>query len=261
VRYRGVSEVQLDMYDPAAQTPLAATDLVIRTASDPTALAGVIQAEARAAGPDVVVTGITSMDAVVGRAMAPWRFASWVLALFAGLALLLAIVGLVSVISLDVAHRQREFAIRLALGARSGEVMARVLRGTLARVTLGSLLGLAVAGLLGRALDALLFGVPPVHWPTYAIVLVVVLLVALIAAWAPVRWASRTIRLPSCGDSGPRRTEGYEGVRSISSRARIPDRMPNQNVLRLTSAAVVKQEYISTAREVRIGSTRSCCAR
>ncbi|HVG85099.1 MAG TPA: FtsX-like permease family protein, partial [Vicinamibacterales bacterium] len=191
VRYRGLSEVQLDMYDPAAQTPLAATDLVIRTASDPTALAGVIQAEARAAGPDVVVTGITSMDAVVGRAMAPWRFASWVLALFAGLALLLAIVGLVSVISLDVAHRQREFAIRLALGARSGEVMARVLRGTLARVTLGSLLGLAVAGLLGRALDALLFGVPPVHWPTYAIVLVVVLLVALIAAWAPVRWASR----------------------------------------------------------------------
>ena len=191
VRYRGVSEVQLDMYDPAAQTPLAATDLVIRTASDPTALAGVIQAEARAAGPDVVVTGITSMDAVVGRAMAPWRFASWVLALFAGLALLLAIVGLVSVISLDVAHRQREFAIRLALGARSGEVMARVLRGTLARVTLGSLLGLAVAGLLGRALDALLFGVPPVHWPTYAIVLVVVLFSALIAAWAPVRWASR----------------------------------------------------------------------
>ena len=191
VRYRGLSEVQLDMYDPAAQTPLAATDLVIRTASDPTALAGVIQAEARAAGPDVVVTGITSMDAVVGRAMAPWRFASWVLALFAGLALLLAIVGLVSVISLDVAHRQREFAIRLALGARSGEVMARVLRGTLARVTLGSLLGLAVAGLLGRALDALLFGVPPVHWPTYAIVLVVVLFSALIAAWAPVRWASR----------------------------------------------------------------------
>ena len=93
------------------------------------------KAEARAARPDVIVTGITSMDAAVGRAMAPWRFASWVLALFAGLALLLAIVGLVSVFSLDVAHRQREFAIRLALGARSGEVMARVLRGTLARVT------------------------------------------------------------------------------------------------------------------------------
>lgn len=191
VRYRGLGEVQLDMYDPAAQTPMAATDLVIRTASDPIALAGVIQAEARAARPDIIVTGIASMDAVVGRAMAPWRFASWVLGLFAVLALLLAVVGLVSVISLDVAHRRREFAIRLALGARSAEVMGRVLRGMLARVGLGALIGLTGAAVLSRTLGSLLFGVPALHWPTYALVLVVVLLAALVAAWAPVRWAAR----------------------------------------------------------------------
>lgn len=191
VRYRGLGEVQLDMYDPAAQTPLAATDLVIRTASDPIALAGVIQAEARAARPDIIVTGITSMDAVVGRAMAPWRFASWVLGLFAVLALLLAVVGLVSVISLDVAHRRLEFAIRLALGARSGEVMGRVLRAMLARVALGAVFGLAAAAVLSRTLGALLFGVPPLHWPTYAAVLLVVFAAALAAAWAPVRLAAR----------------------------------------------------------------------
>lgn len=191
VRYRGLAEVQLDMYDPAAQTPMAATDLIIRTTSDPLAMAGVIQAEAREARPDIIVTGVTSMDAVVGRAMAPWRFASWVLALFAALALLLAIVGLVSVISLDVAHRRHELAIRLALGARPEEVMSHVLRGMLARVALGALVGLAAAAVLSRTLGALLFGVPPLHWPTYGIVLIVVLTAALAAAWAPVRWAAR----------------------------------------------------------------------
>ena len=185
VRYRGLAEVQLDMYDPAAQTPLAATDLVIRTASDPTALAGVIQAEARAARPDVILSGITSMEAVVGRAMAPWRFASWVLALFAALALLLAIVGLVSVISLDVAHRRREFAIRLALGARSGEVMARVLRRHAGsrgagRARWSGRRGRCSAGRSARSCSAC----RPLHWPTYGIVLVVVFAAALIAAWA-----------------------------------------------------------------------------
>jgi putative ABC transport system permease protein len=192
VRYRGLGEVQLDMYDPAPQTPLAATDLVIRTPADPLALAAVVQAEARALQPDVIITGITTMDAVVGRAMAPWRFASWVLALFAGLALLLATVGLVSVVGLDVAHRQREFAIRLALGALPGEIVSRVLRGTLARVMLGAILGLIAAAMLSRTLGALLFGVPPLHWPTYGAVLVVVVVAALMAAWAPLRWAART---------------------------------------------------------------------
>jgi ABC-type antimicrobial peptide transport system permease subunit len=170
---------------------MAATDLMIRTSADPLALAGVVQAEARAMEPNVIITGITTMDAVVGRAMAPWRFASWVLALFAALALLLSTVGLVSVVSLDGAHRQREFAIRLALGAPPGEVVSRVLRGTLARVTLGAILGLIAAGVFTRALGALLFGVPPLHWPIYGAVLLVVMLTALIAAWAPVRRAAR----------------------------------------------------------------------
>jgi predicted permease len=192
VRYRGIGEVQLDMYDPAAQTPLAATDLVIRTSADPLALAGAIQAEARAMKPDVIVTGITTMEAVVARAMAPWRFASWVLALFAALALLLAVVGLVGLISLDVAHRQREFAIRLALGARPGEVTSRVLRGTLGRVAVGATAGLLAAATFSQTLEALLFGVPPLHWPTYATVLMVVVLASMIAAWVPVRRAART---------------------------------------------------------------------
>jgi predicted permease len=191
VRYRGIGEVQFDLYDPAAQTPMAASDLVIRTAADPLALAGAIAAEARAAKPDVIVTGVTTMDGVVGRAIAPWRFASWVLTLFAGVALVLAIIGLVSVVGLDVASRQREFAIRVALGARPADVAARVLRRTLTRVALGAAAGLAAAFLFARTLDVLLFGVPALDWPTYGSVLVLVVAAAGLAAWAPVRRASR----------------------------------------------------------------------
>ena len=191
VHYRGLGEVQLDMYDPAAQTPMAATDLVIRTASDPLALAGLVQAEARAAKADVITTGLSTMDAVVGRAMAPWRFASWVLSVFAALAFGLAVMGLVSLIGLDIAQRRREFAIRLALGARPGAVMSRVLRGTLTRVVWGAAAGLTAAGVLSRTLGTLLFGIPPLHWPTYASVVVLVACVAALAAWIPVRWAAR----------------------------------------------------------------------
>jgi putative ABC transport system permease protein len=191
VHYRGIGEAQLDMYDPAAQTPMAATDLVIRTTANPLAIAGLVPVEARAASADVIVTGLTTMEAVVGRAMAPWRFAAWVLALFAGLALLLAVVGLVGLVVLDVTQRQRELAIRLALGARPSELGRGVLATTLARVAIGAAAGLALAAASSRALEALLFGVPPLHWPTYASVLGGVVFTSLIAAWLPSRGVAR----------------------------------------------------------------------
>ena len=111
--------------------------------------------------------------------------------MFAVLALLLAVVGLVSVISLDVAHRRREFAIRLALGARAGEVTARVLRAMLTRVAIGALVGLAAAAVLVARSARCCSTCRQLHSPTYAIVLAVVFAAALAAAWAPVRWAAR----------------------------------------------------------------------
>jgi putative ABC transport system permease protein len=66
----------------------------------------------------VVIDGMATMDAIVSRAVAPWRFNAWMFTVFAALALMLATVGLFSLVSLDVAQRRREFAVRLALGAR-----------------------------------------------------------------------------------------------------------------------------------------------
>ncbi len=122
VRYRGMNDVRLDVYDAALQSSTAATDIVVHTSGDTRRAAAAVQAEARRLDPRVVVDRLTTMDAIVSRAVAPWRFSIWMFTVFASLALVLAAVGLFSLVSLDVAQRRREFAIRLALGARPGDI-------------------------------------------------------------------------------------------------------------------------------------------
>jgi putative ABC transport system permease protein len=95
-------------------------------------------------GPPVIIVGVTTMEAVVGREMTPWRFSTWLFGLFAGLAFVLATVGLFGVVSLDVLHRSREFAVRLALGAQRRAILGRVLRSAALRVAVGVVLGAAV---------------------------------------------------------------------------------------------------------------------
>ena len=117
------------------------------------------------------------MEIVVGRAEAPWRLTMWMFALFAALAFGLAALGLFSLVALDVAHRGREFAIRMALG----ESRAGILRGVLVRAgwraMAGLALGLGIAFVASRAIRGLLFGIAPDDGVTYAAVLAVVLIV------------------------------------------------------------------------------------
>ncbi len=190
VRYRGIGEVSLDIYDPAAQSALPATDLVIRTAGDPLALASIVQEDARRLEPRVLVTGITTLDAIVSREMAPWRFSAWVFSLFALLAFALAMVGLFSIVSLDVAHRRHEFAIRMAMGATRRDIAARVYRSSLARAVAGGILGMIAAALSTSVLRSLLYGVPLLDWPTYLTVAVLVGPVVVVASYLPCRSAA-----------------------------------------------------------------------
>ena len=189
VRYRGIDEASLDIYDPAAQTPLAATTLVVRTRADPVAMVAAIQADARALDPQALVSEVTTMESVVGRALAPWRFTVWVFGLFAALALLLALVGLFSLVSLEVAERQREFAIRAALGARGLEVAGAVPRRVVARSAAGVAAGVALALGASRLLGELLVGVRHPDPATYAGIATLVTVVVLLAAWVPIRRA------------------------------------------------------------------------
>jgi putative ABC transport system permease protein len=190
VRYRGIDEVQYDMYDPAAQTPMGATDLVIRTRGSPLALAGVVQTYARDLSPRVLVSGITTMDAIVSAAVAPWRFSAWVFSLFAVLAFTLAMVGLFSLVSLDVAHRTQEFAIRMALGASRRHITRRVLAASFARGLAGLTVGLLAAAASTTLLESLLFGVSLLDWPTYLGVVGLVGAVVAVASYLPVRAAA-----------------------------------------------------------------------
>jgi putative ABC transport system permease protein len=188
--------VRLDVYDAALQAPTTAADLVIRTSADPLAVAAAVQAEARRLDPFVVINSVTTMDAIVSRAIAPWRFSMWSFTLFAVLAFALATVGLFSLVTLDVARRRHEFAIRLALGAQRADLSRLVLRSSLGRVVPGVALGVFAALTSTRAIRHILFGVELLDSPTYAAVVLLVLAVVTAASWLPAYRASGVDPLP-----------------------------------------------------------------
>ena len=191
VRYRGLEEVQFDVYDPALQVGRPADNIVVRATTDPLTLAAPVRAAARELDPTSIVDAVTTMDAVVGRASAPWRLTMWMFVLFATLAFGLAALGLFSLVALDVAHRGREFAIRMALGESRGGILRGVLARAGWRVLAGVALGLGTAAVASRAIRGLLFGIAPDDPATYAAVLAVVLIVVATAAYVPARRAAR----------------------------------------------------------------------
>ena len=195
VRYRGLHEVQLDMYDPPAQTTVGTTtSLVVRLKpgheSTALAVAAAIQTHARQSDPRALVTGISMLEEVVNKEIAPWRFSAWVLALFGGLAFALAMLGLFSLVSLDVANRRREFAIRMAVGATAGHIVAGVVRSTAVRALAGAASGTVVAVAASRGLMALLYDIEVFDLRTYISVILVVSAVTFIAAYLPARRAA-----------------------------------------------------------------------
>jgi predicted permease len=195
VRYKGLHEVQLDMYDPPSQTTVGTTtSLVVRfkpgQERNALAVAAAIQTQARQSDPRALVSGIMMLDDVVNKEIAPWRFSAWVFALFAGLAFALAMLGLFSLVSLDVANRRREFAIRVAVGATGRDIVRGVFRSASLRAGFGIAGGLLVAALVTRSLQSLLFGVPLVDALTYGAVVALVSTVVAAASYVPARRAA-----------------------------------------------------------------------
>jgi putative ABC transport system permease protein len=191
VRYRGLQEVQLDVYDAALQTGQPADNLVVRTSLDPAGMVAAIRAVARELDPSVIVDNVATLDAVVYRAEAPWRLTMWLFVLFAGLAFTLSAFGLFALVALDVAQRQREFAIRSALGASHQVIVRGVLARAGWRVAAGTVLGVLVTLGAGRALQGLLYGVTPVDAATYVVALALLLITSAVAAFIPARRISR----------------------------------------------------------------------
>ncbi len=201
VRYKGVHEIPLDMYDPPAQSTVGTvTSLVVRlkpgNEGQAIAVASAIQTQARQKDPRVLVSGIGMMGDVVDKEIAPWRFSAWVFALFAALAFTLSMLGLFSVVSLDVANRRREFAIRMALGATGGHIVGGVFKTAGVRAAAGVAGGLALAAMASRSLESLLFGVAMNDILTYASVVSLVAVVVGIASYVPARRAAAAAKNP-----------------------------------------------------------------
>jgi len=137
------------------------------------------------------VAHVRSMDEVLVQSTARNRFNMVLLRIFASLAMLLAAIGIYGVMSYAVGQRVHEIGIRMALGARAGDVLSLVLRQGLSLVVMGIVIGLMGAVWLTEAMKSLLFGVSPNDPPTFAIVSALLLAVAAAATYIPARRATK----------------------------------------------------------------------
>jgi predicted permease len=165
--------------------------LVLRTNLPASALAPTLERAVRAVNPSVPIVGLREMDAVFDESIGRPRLLAQLLGAFAGLALLLAVLGTYGVLSFMVAERRREIAIRVAIGATRGSIVALVTKQGLVIVSIGLAAGLAGALGLNRLLASLLFGVEPTDPSTLAVVTSTIAIVAAVACSLPAWRASR----------------------------------------------------------------------
>ncbi|HTQ63114.1 MAG TPA: ABC transporter permease [Candidatus Solibacter sp.] len=141
--------------------------------------------------PEQPITHITTMDEVLDRSVGDYRFYMRILGIFAGMAALLALMGIYGVMSYFVNERTREFGIRMALGARSSDVVGQVAKMGLKLAVIGVVVGIAVALGVARLIATFLYGVTPTDPLTYAGVAAALIAVALLAAYIPARRATK----------------------------------------------------------------------
>lgn len=179
------------MYMPHLQSPSAVMTMLVRTTGEPLGLASGVREQVRAIDKDVPVTHIQTMDQVFSASVAQQRFSMLVVGLFAGLALILATVGIYGVMAYSVTQRSHEIGVRMALGARTSQVLKLILKDGMALALLGVAIGLAGAFALTRLMTTLLFGVTPTDATTLIVVPLTLLGVALVACYIPARRATK----------------------------------------------------------------------
>ncbi len=187
-------------YVPEGQAPdgvvalgnrVLAASWIVRTAGDPASLTPVVQREMLQVDPQLPVSKIYSMAQVTSKSTTRQNFNMMLLGIFAGVALLLAAVGIYGVMAWTVEQRTNEIGIRMALGAPSGRMLAQVLAQGLILAGIGVAIGLAAAYGLTRYLASLLYGVKPADVASFVIVSLILTSIALLACFIPARRASR----------------------------------------------------------------------
>jgi ABC-type antimicrobial peptide transport system permease subunit len=165
--------------------------LLIQTTVPPDSLIGAVRQAVRSVEPAATVSNVSSMEGRLREQMARPRFVSWLVGAFAGLALLLAAIGIYGVLAQTVARRTPEIGLRMALGATRGDILRLVLGQGLWLIGLGLVAGIAGALALMRMIQTLLFGVSHTDPLTFGGVAVLLVLVALLATWLPAQRATR----------------------------------------------------------------------
>ena len=193
VRRNGLDvDVQPEMYVSHIQNPERRLNLVIRTeAQDASQLAQAARAEVKAFDPNQIIWRVQTVEELLGTSVAPRRFNMMLIGIFAGVALVLAAVGLYGVMSYSVSWRTHEIGIRMALGAKRADVLRLVVRQGMTMTLIGLGIGLVGAFFMSRVLVGLLYGVSAKDPLTFAGVSIVLLVVALLACLIPARRATR----------------------------------------------------------------------
>ncbi|HTS87664.1 MAG TPA: ABC transporter permease [Gemmatimonadales bacterium] len=185
-------EVRPAIYYPIGQSPFGGSmTVVVRTRGDAAAATTAIREAVRGLDRDIPLSDVATMYTHLAASTSDRRYPMLLLTVFAGLALVLAAIGLYGVLTFTVGQRTRELGVRIALGARPGDVVRLVL-GSGIRLTLaGILLGTAVTSALGGVMTKLLYGIPATDPLTFVVVAMVLLAVALVASVIPARRAAR----------------------------------------------------------------------
>ena len=165
--------------------------VVLRTTLPPASLRTTLEASVREGDASVPIVRLRDMESVFNQSIERPRLLAQLLGGFAGLALLLAVIGTYGVLSYMVAERRREIGIRMALGADQGNVLAQVLKQGLMLTTVGVVAGLAGAFAMNRLIASMLYGVQPTDPATLIVVVATITLVAALACWLPAWRASR----------------------------------------------------------------------
>ena len=184
-------ETRPEMYAPFAQGPWPFLRLVVRAKTDPQNLAGAIRGATQSIDKDQPVDKIATMRSLVNSSIAPRRFYMQLLGSFAGMAFILAAIGIYGLVSYSVAQRTREIGIRMALGAKRNDVLRLVLSEGFKLTIIGLVLGLVGAFAATKVLRNLLFEVKPTDPFTFIAVSLSLLVVALLACYIPARRATK----------------------------------------------------------------------
>jgi putative ABC transport system permease protein len=191
VRRSLISEVDLHYYMPTSQFYPSSGGLFVRTRGPASAVAEEVRRVLQQKMPGASYVTVTPMTTIVAPTIRSWKIGATLFAVFGALALVLAAIGLYSVIAYNVTQRMHEMGVRVALGAQARDVISLIVREGLRIVVPGIVLGAIASLIAGKWVAPLLFNVSPSDPPVLAAVILTLLGVAVMASWLPARRASR----------------------------------------------------------------------